>query len=149
MLLYITYILMLTQSYLSPNINFINIPQKCKAQIVKNQLSSSETTWLCRSRCGRCVLPGKGDTIKPNHTKLSLGKQNPNLNYFSGAQSGRTGICDCFSRILLGKLSSCKKLGQKKSTRVCLVWMLLFFLHLNQWCLFGLRTWSKILKQHH
>lgn len=72
-----------------------------------------EPPCLCRSRCGKCVMPGKGGTKKSNHTKLSSGKPNPSLNNFSWAQPSRAGKHDCLSNTLLGKLLSCKKLGQK------------------------------------
>jgi len=71
-----------------------------------------EPLCLCRSRCGKSIMPAKGGTKKSNHTKLSSGKRNPSLNNFSWAQSGRTGKCECLGRTLLGKLSSRKKLGQ-------------------------------------
>lgn len=83
-------------------------------------MNGEESAWLlrerpclCRSRCGRHVLPGKGGTKKSNHTKLSSGKPNPSLDNFSWPQSGRIGKCNCLGRSLLGKLSSRKKLGQK------------------------------------
>lgn len=116
MLLYLTHILTITQLevvLLQTTLTSRESHRNPRHKWEESAWLLREPPCLCRSRCRECVLPGKGGTKKSSHTKFSSGKQNPSLNNFSWAQTGRTGKHNCLGKTLLWKLLSCKKLGQK------------------------------------